>query len=362
MQTAIVFLLILTIAVIIHELAHFLNAKSVGLPVRAFSLGMGPVLLRKKWRGTEWRLSLLPIGGYVDLPGLAPEADEEGNLHYPEEGFAKKNLGQKIWVLVGGVIANYILAVLLLAFITSFDSNYRTITTGLEPSTSGTVFSEVFEDTQAEKLRIKAGDIVLAINGVENPNTEQVAHQIQNEQGLDLLLERNGGRVSIITTWPPEGLEGTPRLGVGLRPLHIEPLEDIGYVQALGESIAFTVRVVPETVKSFAKTFVTTFMGQRSEEIAGPVRMVGMVNQATREGLLPVLLMAALINFSLAVFNLLPFPGLDGGRIIFAFIIALRGKPLPPGREEIIHLAGLALLIVFIALITFGEVRDLFGG
>ena len=362
MQTAIVFLLILTIAVIIHELAHYLNAKSVGLPVRAFSVGMGPVLLRKKWRGTEWRLSLLPIGGYVDLPGMAPEADENGNLHYSEEGFAKKNLWQKVWVLVGGVIANYVLAILLLAFITSTNSDYRTITTGLEPNTSGTVFSEVFENTPAEEFGIKAGDTVLAINDVENPTTEQVAYQIQNEQGLNLLLERGGETVPIVSTWPPENVEDVPRLGVGLRPLHIEPLENVGYLQAIKESVVFTGRVIPETVKSFGKTFVTTFMGQRSEEIAGPVRMVGMVNQATKEGILPVLLMAALINFSLAVFNLLPIPGLDGGRIIFAFIIALRGKPLPPGREEVIHFAGLALLIVFIALITFGEVRDLFGG
>ena len=359
METAIIFLLILTVAVVIHELAHYLNAKSVGLPVRAFSVGMGPVLLRRKWRGTEWRLSLLPIGGYVDLPGLAPEADEDGNLHYPEEGFAKKNLGQKLWILVGGVIANYILAILLFAFITTAEPNYRIITTGVEPNNSGAVFNQVFEDTQAEVLGIAAGDIVLAINGIENPNTEQVVHEIQNEQGLSLVLKRGSETISIASPWPPEDAEETPMLGVGLEPLYVE---GVNYWQALGESISFTLRVIPETVKSFANAFVTTFMGKSNDEIAGPVRMVGMVNEATKQGLLPVLLMAALINFSLAVFNLLPFPGLDGGRIIFAFIVALRGKPLPPGREEVIHFMGLAILIVFIALITIGEVRTLLGG
>ncbi len=359
MQTAIVFLLILTIAVVIHELAHYLNAKSVGLPVRAFSVGMGPILFRKKWQGTEWRLSLLPIGGYVDLPGLAPETDEDGNLYYPEEGFAKKNLGQKFWILVGGVIANYILAVLLFAFITTSEPNYRIITTGTAPNNSGTVFNQVFEGTQAEVLGIEAGDIVLAINNIENPSTEQVANQIQNEQGLNLTLERNGEEVFITSSWPPEDTKETPRLGVGLEPLYVE---SVNYWQALGESISFTARVIPETVNSFAKTFVKTFMGQRSDEIAGPVRMVGMVNEATKQGILPVLLMAAIINFSLAVFNLLPIPGLDGGRIIFAFIVALRGKPLPPGREEVVHFMGLAILILFIALITIGEVRTLLGG
>lgn len=361
MQTAIVFLLILTVAIIIHELAHFFNAKSVGVPVRAFSLGMGPVLFRKKWQGTEWRLSLLPLGGYVDLPGLAPETDKDGKLYYPEEGFAKKNFGQKLWILVGGVIANYILAILLLAFITSTDSSYRTITTGITPNTSGTVFSQVDVGSRAETLGIKAGDIVLAINDIENPNLDQVIQEIQHEQGLTLLIERDRKAVTLETTWPPKDIEGTPKLGVALIPLHVAPLASVSYMQALSESVVFTIKVIPETVRSFAKTFVTTFMGQRSEEVAGPVRMVGMVNEATKGGLLPVLLMAALINFSLAVFNLLPIPGLDGGRILFASIIALRGKPLPPGREEFIHLMGIAVLMVFIALITFGEVRDLFG-
>src|SRR5690625_5913006 len=85
MLTALVFLLIITVSVSIHEFAHYLNARSVGVEVRAFSVGMGPVLWKRKWRGTEWRLSLLPLGGYVDLPGMAPKVDDEGNLHHPDE-------------------------------------------------------------------------------------------------------------------------------------------------------------------------------------------------------------------------------------------------------------------------------------
>ena len=107
MLTALIFLAILMTAVLIHELAHYLNAKSVGLPVESFSVGMGPVIWRRMWRGTEWRLSLLPIGGYVNIPGMAPKQDETGNLQHADEGFATKPLWAKLWVLVGGVLANF---------------------------------------------------------------------------------------------------------------------------------------------------------------------------------------------------------------------------------------------------------------
>ena len=114
MLTALVFLIILLSAVLVHELAHYLNARSVGLPVRAFSVGMGPVLFRHTWRGTEWRFSLFPIGGYVDLPGMAPTVDADGNLQHPTGGMAEKPLSQKLWVLLGGVIANFLLGVVLI--------------------------------------------------------------------------------------------------------------------------------------------------------------------------------------------------------------------------------------------------------
>src|SRR5690606_38141177 len=113
--TALTFALILTSAVVVHELAHYFNARSVGVGVRAFSVGIGPVLARKRWRGTEWRLSLLPLGGYVDLPGMAPTVDDDGNLSHPDEGMAKLPLAPKLWVLIGGVIANYLLGSLLFA-------------------------------------------------------------------------------------------------------------------------------------------------------------------------------------------------------------------------------------------------------
>src|SRR5690554_5429998 len=137
MITAITMIVILLVSIMIHELAHYLNARSVGVPVRAFSIGFGPVIWRRNWRGTEWRVSLIPLGGYVDLPGMAPRVAEDGSLEHPDEGMATKGLGAKLWVLVGGVIANYLLGAVLLAWAISLEPSYQEVVTGAPVAAHG---------------------------------------------------------------------------------------------------------------------------------------------------------------------------------------------------------------------------------
>lgn len=362
MLTAVVFLVILTVSVVVHELAHYFNARMVGVPVRAFSVGMGPILLRRRWRGTEWRLSLLPLGGYVDLKGLAPEQAEDGTLRYPEEGFMQKSFLQKTWVLIGGVIANFILAVLLMATVLTAAPNsaYRTLITGEVPDESGTVFQEVFPDTPAAALGIRAGDRVVEINGVTNPSRNDVQQQTRTATSLELVLERGGERIRVQSDWPPPDAGDPPRLGVALAPVEISPLPPLSFPGAVAQSASFFVRVVPETVAGIARGFGQTFAGQRSQEIVGPVGIVGLAGEAARGGLIPILTFAAIINFSLALFNALPIPGLDGGRILLSAVVALRGRPFKPGQEEFVNFLGLAFLMLFVVLISFGEIGDLF--
>lgn len=363
MLTAIVFLLILTVAVVIHELAHFFNAKSVGVPVRAFSVGMGPVLWRKTWRGTEWRISMLPLGGYVDLPGLAAEPDENGVLQHPKEGLATKNVWQKIWVLIGGVLANFILAILLIAIVISAEPQYRAATSGI-PIASGAVIEQVVNSSPAEELGIQEKDRILDINGVSEPSIEQVQQQIRTSDKLSLVLERGEETVTVETSWPPDGITATPILGVALGPFEILTPPSISFGEALAESSNFIVTVIPRAVIDTVSGIGQTFAGRASqnEGIVGPVGIVNLVGQAVGSGLIAVLWMAGIINFSLGLFNLLPIPGLDGGRMLIAIIIALRGKPFKPGQEEFIHFLGFMSLIVFVILITINDVSRFFGG
>jgi len=369
MITGIVFLLILTVAVVIHELAHYFNAKSVGLDVRAFSVGMGPVLFRKMWRGTEWRLSALPIGGYVDIPGMAAEIGEDGKPRTATTGFATKNVWEKIWVLIGGVIANYILAIILFATVISINPFYRYLTTGVEPSSTGTIFAEISEGSAAESLGLQANDVVLSLNGIEQPGLDFVSTAIQTSDEINLEVKRGSEIVSLSTPWPIEGAMANPTtgserfLGVSMMPEISNTPDNINFFQAIGESIAFTIRVIPEAVSGLITAIFKTFTFQeQAEGVAGPVGMIQMTNGATKAGLLPVLLLAAIINFSLAIFNLLPIPALDGGHILMAIVVAIRGKPLPPGRAEFIQFIGFAILMTFIVLVTFSELSALFTG
>ncbi len=360
MLTAVTFLAILTVSVLIHELAHYLNARSVGVSVRAFSVGMGPILLRRPWRGTEWRLSLLPIGGYVDLPGLAAEPGEDGTLRYPEGGFSTKTLPQKLWVLVGGVLANFVLAVLLVAIVITADPTYRAATAGIQMPTI-TEIGAVTDESAAARLGLEPGDRILELNGIQTPSPDELVQAVRGGGTLQFTLDRGGETVVLETLWSPApNPDGSrPLFGIAHGAVPLEPPPAISFPSAVAEATTFLVRFVPESVGGFFRGFGAAVTGAQSDDVAGPVQIVNFVGQAARIGIIPVLWIAGLLNFSLAIFNLLPIPGLDGGRMLLAVITAARGRPFKPGQEEFIHFLGFMTVLAFIFLITFREVGDL---
>jgi regulator of sigma E protease len=362
MLTAIVFLAILMSAVLVHEFAHYLNARSVGVPVRSFSVGIGPILARRHWRGTEWRLSLIPIGGYVELPGLAASVDEHGNLRHSDEGMAKKTLPQKLWVLGGGIVANYALATVLLAAAVVMQPGYRELLGGPAPEVHGSRIVAVNEGSLAARVGVLPGDVVLEVNGLADPTPAQMVEILASADALHLVVAEEGRAPRTIEApWPPADTPPgeRPLLGVQIGALEVE---GVAFGVALAESVSFGVRMLPQMVAAFARGFGSALTGRPNEDVAGPVGLVSMVGQAASVGVAPVLLLAALLNFSLAVFNLLPIPGLDGGRMLLSTVVAVRGKPFRPGQEEAWHFAGIMAVLVLIVLITVQEIGGLLGG
>ncbi len=356
MVTALVFLAILLSAVLVHELAHYFNARQVGVRVRSFSVGFGPILFKRQAYGTEWRFSLLPLGGYVDVEGLAPEVDDSGELKPARDGLAAKGWPAKVWVLIGGVIANLILGVFLMAGAVTLEPLYRSFVNPGANVVQGTNIVGVEPGSVAAEVGLQPGMALVGINGVDDPNPNEVVEAIQGTVGeLELRVVQDGEQRTVVVAWPPEDLAENerPLLGVQLEPREVA---SVGYAQAVWESSVFVVRSVPEMVRSFASGFGAAITGRQSEDVAGPVGIVSMVNQATQVGIAPVLFLAAVINFSLAIFNLLPIPGLDGGRILVASIAAMRGRPFAPKQEAMVHFIGVMTVLALIVLITVQEI------
>lgn len=360
MSTALIFILIIMISVMVHELAHFINARSVGVPVRAFSVGMGPVIWKRHWAGTEWRVSLWPIGGYVHLPGMAPKIDDDGNLQHPDDGMATKTLPQKLWVLIGGVIANFALGTLLVAAALMLEPGYRAITSGAVVE-AGASIEGVVARSPADRLGLAAGDRIAELNGITDPSRQEVVETVRSANRLSLTVERQGVLHDFELPWPTEGSGSPPQLGIRLAPVTLMDAS-VAFPQALSEALGFSVRAVPQMVTGFVRGFGSALTGSDSQDVAGPVGMVSAVNQAAQVGLAPLLMLAALINLSLAVFNLLPIPGLDGGRMLLATVVALRRRPFRPGQEETIHFIGIMAVLALIVLITFNELSGIIRG
>lgn len=364
-----VWLIVVNIAVFIHELAHYAAARVQGVNVKAFSVGMGPILARKTWRGTEWRLSALPIGGYVDIEGLAPtEMDDKGKPIPPTTGMARLGFWGKFAILFAGPLSNILLAIVLVAVMLSGQGR---------PSAGDSLrFLIVQPNSKAESVGFKAGDTIVSINGKRllsdgfdklEPDDKKRLEQAESAaKTVRENLRTNGSRTYTISRgdpnnaallelkfdWSPTtfGDQTRPLFGVsiGLETVYTP----VGFLPALGESATSLIGSIPGTVQAIIGGIFNTFTLQRDSNLAGPVGTVNVAGQVAQQGFWQVLFFAGLINLSLGIFNLLPIPGLDGGRILLSAIVALRRKPFAPGQEETINFAGFVFVIIFIVLVT----------
>jgi regulator of sigma E protease len=323
--------------------------------VKSFSVGMGPVVLRRGWRGTEWRLSALPIGGYVEIDGMAPEPGPDGGARPPQRGFALLPAWGKIAVLLAGPLMNLLLAILLMTV---------TFTAQGVPALDRARIESVVANSAAQKLGLRAGDVITAIDGRDLPPTVTVAGRDAPgwEAVRDTLtragrhvftVERGGQTTDLAFDWTPTVNGQRQLLGIRYGP-DVVPTT---LPAAFATSWRVTAQAVPQVVQSFAglfKRFLTLDIS-RDENVSGPIGTAEIVSQAARVSPWALVQVATLLNLSLAFFNLIPIPGLDGGRILLVLVGALRGRPLSFAQEQAINLAGFAFVML---LMVFVVVRD----
>ncbi|AZI42159.1 RIP metalloprotease [Deinococcus psychrotolerans] len=352
-------LLIITVATFLHELAHYALARWQGVKVNSFSIGMGPVLVKQMWRGTEWRLSLLPIGGYVEIDGMAPDL-EDGTARAPTRGFAALSPLGKIAVLLAGPVMNLLVAFLIITATLSANG----LTTPIE---SQITISQVLPNSKAEELGLKAGDTITAIDGSALPQSYREAGQdkpgwqrLASVLGVSgahrLTIERSGQTLQVPFDWTAKVGGVQQKLGVAYGPgQKVTPLSLPGAAVQSGKVL---VGAVPQVLNAFKNLFVRFFtLNLKTDEgVVGPVGTVQVVSQAASLGGWTLLGIAAAINLSLGFFNLLPIPGLDGGRILLVLVGVLRGRPLTFAQEQAVTVAGFGLVMLLTAFVL---VRDL---
>jgi regulator of sigma E protease len=388
---------VLGLLVFIHELGHFITAKWAGIRVEEFGMGFPPALvgIRKRDRGgwevmwfgrsreidtsstlnplygtsggasyssvdapdhTIYSLNLLPIGGFVRMSGETGDAyDETGN--YDPKTFAAKSAGKRLIVLVAGVIMNFLLAIVL----------FTVAYTGGQPvgNFPDPIIGSVESGSPAQSAGLRADDRIVSVNGVPAHSFDQMRKVVSQA------IAKDHGRhntVPVTLVVRHKGLSSNTTLLVNAR---AHPAPDEGYLGVDQKVILVTTPFWQAPLKGIALTFdtmrllvvtlVQMFIGILPFQVAGPVgiaRITGTVAQAvTYTGWWPLLSLTAMLSLNLAIFNILPFPALDGGRVFLVLVEVLRGgKRLKPEREGLINFVGMAILLLLMLVVTVSDV------
>lgn len=339
MITFLASILVFGVLIFFHEMGHFAVAKAVGIKVHEFSLGFGPKLTGVTRDGTNYNLRLLPLGGFVRMAGMDPtEKDIE-----PGKSFEDKTVAQRMGVIAAGSIMNFVLAILLLAFIFMFQ--------GLP--VPGTTIAETIKGDPADLAGLQTGDVIQSIAGEPMQSWDQITAAINSHPGqeIEMTVLRNGQTHSFMVT--PKAREDGQGM-IGIMPDQI--LQKQGPVAALAQGAEFTFKVSVLILNFVGKMIV----GQAQADLGGPVRVVWEIGKAAQTGVFYVLQLAAFLSINLGLFNLFPIPALDGSRLMFLGLEALRGRKVDPVKENFIHFMGFGFLMLLIVFITYNDIIQLF--
>lgn len=350
--TLVVFIVILSVLVLVHELGHFFAAKIFGVKVEEFGLGFPPNLYRRKIGETVFSLNLIPFGGFVKLLGLE-ETDKS------QRSFSKKSAWQRAVILVSGILMNLVLAVVI--FTIGFSIGMTPLIKPTSEYSSDVkneiLITETLENSPAQKSGLVASETVLAGKDQSGWQDFRSITQFQDftkkNQGQEVIL-----RLKEDGTTQEKAVQlsnGETPLGVGLAEIGLVKIRpDKAFIAACEEVWALIEVIVLFLYQFFKLLFVH---GKLSSEVGGPVAIFSYTSAAIKFGLNAVLQFVGLLTVNLALLNILPLPALDGGKLLFVVLeIGFRKKVVRMEVENIIHLIGLILFILLFVIITYRDI------
>lgn len=363
-MTVIIFLLILTLLIFVHELGHFVTAKLFKIRVDEFAIGFPPKAFSVTKGETKYALNLIPFGGYVKIFGENP--DEE-SIEGPDKdrSFVHKPKWVQTIVLAAGVCMNVVLAwilisVSLMSGVAVSEHDYP----GRELQDVQIMITTVVPNSPAHEAGVKGGDVITSIasgddvlRGASIEEYQAFIEPRANEE-LSLSLMRGGEAVETTVTPTVGIIERGAAIGIGMD--NIGTLK-LSFFEALWHGVKLTGTLLERVTVGLYQFITQAFTGQADfSQVTGPVGIAGLVGDARELGYTYLLTFTALISLHLAVINLVPFPALDGGRILFVAIEAVVRRPIPPKFANITNAIGFALLILLMVVVTWNDIVRLF--
>ena len=361
--TLIIFIIILAILILAHELGHFVAAKKSGVRVDEFGFGFPPRLFSVKKGETTYSINLIPLGGFVKIYGEGGEGKGE------KRSFATKSISRRAIIITAGVIMNFLLAAFLfgvghkIGLPTEVDENV----TGAAAQGIMVEISGVSPKSPAEAAGIKIGDVIkkASVSGSQATeitinSTKEVQEFIEAHKGQKISLDVLRGKQELnllvdARANPPPG-EGP--LGISLANIKFVSSSFFdSFIKGVSDMVNITILIVVVLAGIIHKAIIGSPVG---EVLTGPVGIYNITSQAAGMGFIYLLQLTALLSINLGLINILPIPALDGGRLLFLGIEKVKGSPVSPKTENIIHTIGFVFLIFLMILVTYKDLTKLF--
>lgn len=352
-MTIIIALLVLCTLVLFHEFGHYIAGRRAGIEVTEFAIGFGPKLVKWNRNGTEFSIRLLPLGGFCKFLGEDEDDSSEGS-------FNNASIWGRIKTVAAGPIFNIVVALLIAVAMLFMYGNRISAVDSIEPGSS------------AEQAGLANGDIITSVNGEAVKFAGQASQKLgmAGNENISITVDRGGEELAYTVNKTPievevqyedgsTAMEVRDLIGVNMKNVR----QHNGIFETIWLGVQWVWYLLTEMLAGLGMLVRSLFGGAAVEGgVVGPVGTITLIGEAAASGFENLMMMASLLSVNLGLINLLPLPALDGGRLVFFLIEAVRGKPINPDKEGLVHLIGFAALMVLMVVLTYNDISALLSG